>query len=129
MPFTLCLDVTLRVAAVPRAAEAAQRLQADFTELAQDARNWPFRAMKALAEGDVLVVRASLLEPIEDFYGADARGRAHGEVVAADVVLRMLNAHCAQWRALEVGDRPVRAHTQRVRRRFWTGPLRDPQAH
>jgi hypothetical protein len=118
LPFTLCLDVTLRVAAVPTTARAAVRLQDDLTELAKDPRRWAFRSITAKAEGDELVVRARLLEPIEDLYGADPE--APGDLVATDVVLELLNRHCAAWRALEIGDRPIRADTQRVRRRFWT---------
>jgi hypothetical protein len=118
LPFTLCLDVTLRVAAVPTTARTAARLQDELSELARDPRRWAFRSISAAAEGDELVIRARLLEPIEDLYGADPE--APGDLVATDVVLELLNRHCPAWRALEVGDRPIRADTQRVRRRFWT---------
>jgi hypothetical protein len=121
LPFTLCLDVTLRVAAVPTTARTAARLQDELSELAQDPRRWAFRSIAATAEGDELVVRARLLEPIEDLYGADPE--APGDLVATDVVLELLNRHCPAWRALEVGDRPIRADTQRVRRRFWTAGI------
>ncbi|WCB96428.1 hypothetical protein DSM104299_05187 [Baekduia alba] len=118
MPFTLCLDVTLHVAAVPTTATVAVRLQAELTELAEDPRRWALRSITVTAEGGDLVVRARLLEPIEDLYGADPD--APGDLVAADVVLELLNRHCPTWRALEIGERPISAHTQRVRRRFWT---------
>jgi hypothetical protein len=118
LPFTPCLDVTLRVAAVPAAAQAASRLQDEFTALARDPHQWAFRYLRAECDADELVVRALLLEPIEDLYGADAA--VPGDVAASDVVLRLLNAHSAGWRELDVGDRPMRAHCQRVRRRYWT---------
>jgi hypothetical protein len=128
LPFTLCLDVTLRVGAVPAAAQAASRLQAEFTQLADTKHRWAFRYLRAQAEADELVVRALLLEPIEDLYeGGDTMvtGRESdvtgGELAAADIVLRLLNAHSRGWRELDVGDRPMRAHCQRVRRRYWTG--------
>jgi hypothetical protein len=120
VPFTLCLDVTLRVAAVPSSAAAAARLQADFTELARDPHHWAFRYVRAECDADELVVRALLLEPIEDLYGADHA--SPGDVAASDVVLRLLNAHSEGWRELEVGDRPMRAQCHRVRRRYWTRP-------
>jgi hypothetical protein len=118
LPFTLCLDVTLRVAAVPAAAAAASRLQVEFTELARDPRRWPFRYLRAESDADELVVRALLLEPIEDLYGADET--ADADLAASDVVLELLNAHSEGWRDLDVGDRPMRANCQRVRRRYWT---------
>jgi hypothetical protein len=119
LPFTLCLDVTLRVAAVPTTARAAVRLQDELAELAEDPRRWPFRTFSAGVEDGDLVVRARLLEPIDDLYDADLVD-LQGELVATDLVLELLNKHCAAWRALEVGDRPLRAETRRVRRRFWT---------
>jgi hypothetical protein len=112
LPFTPCLDVTLRVASVPAAPQAALRLQADFVELSRDPHRWAFRYVHAEVEAGDLVVRALLLEPIEDLYGADAE--------AVDVVLRLLNANCPAWRALDVGEQRVRAHARRVRRRYWT---------
>jgi hypothetical protein len=116
LPFTLCLDVTLRVAAVPATARAAARLRAELTELAGDPRHWALRTFTAEAEDGDLVVHARLLEPIDDLYGIDV----HGDLVASDLVLELLNKHCATWRALDIGDRPLRAQTRRVRRRFWT---------
>ena len=124
LPFTPCLDVTLRVAAVPATARAAVRLQAELTELGQDPRLWALRTFAAKAEDGDLVVRARLLEPIDDLYGAED----YGELVATDLVLELLNKHCATWRALEVGDRPLRAETRRVHRRFWTRGEADQRA-
>jgi hypothetical protein len=126
LPFTPCLDVTLRVASVPRAAHAAALLQEEIDALAADPRRWALRAITAEAEAGDLVVRARLLEPIEDFYGADPE--EPGELVAVDVVLELLNRHCAAWRALDVGDRPLRTHTHRVPRRFWTAGMGDEPA-
>jgi hypothetical protein len=123
LPFTLCLDVTLRVAAVPAAAQTAARLQDDFDRLAARGEHWAFRYVRAAAEGDELIVRGLLLEPVEDLYDADPD--AHGDQLATDVLLRLLNAHSGAWRALEVGDRRIRSSTQRVRRRFWTPRLDD----
>jgi hypothetical protein len=121
VPFTPCLDVTLRVAAVPATARTALRLQAELVSLAQDPRRWAFQSFTAEAEGGDLVVRARLLEPIEDLYAADPE--APGDVSAPDVVLELLNRHCAAWRALDVGDRPLRTETHRARRRFWTAAM------
>jgi hypothetical protein len=127
MPFTLCLDVTLRVAAIPGAERTALRLQSEFTELARDPHRWPFRYVRADGDGDddVLVVRALLLEPIEELYGVDAVA-ANGELVATDVLLALLDANCSTWRALDVGSRRVSASTHRVRRRYWTGEAAGP---
>jgi hypothetical protein len=119
VPFTLCLDVTLRVETAPRADATAQRLSEEFTELALTPARWAFRHLTAQAEGDDLVVSARLLEPIEELYGADRD--AHGEHAGPDVVLELLNAHCPAWRAADVGDRPLRWTCERVRRRWWTG--------
>lgn len=121
MPFTPCLDVILRVAAVPATARTAMRLQEELTALAQDPRRWAFRSISAQADGHDLVVYARLLEPIEDLYSADPE--TPGDISAPDVVLELLNRHCAAWRALDVGDRPLRSETQRVRRRFWTDAM------
>jgi hypothetical protein len=121
LPFTPCLDVILRVSAVPATARTAVRLQNELTTLAEDPRRWAFRSISARAEADDLVVHARLLEPIEDLYSADPD--TPGDVSAPDVVLELLNRHCAAWRALDVGDRPLRTETQRVRRRFWTDAL------
>jgi hypothetical protein len=118
LPFTLCLDVTLRVAAVPRTAPTAARLQAEIDVLGQDPRHWAFRSITARAEGGDLVVNARLLEPIEDLYEAGAE--TPGGPGATDLVLALLAHHCAVWRALAVGERPLHAETRRVRRRFWT---------
>jgi hypothetical protein len=118
VPFTLCLDVTLRVEAAPRAAETAQRLSDEFAELALAPARWPFRYLSAHAEGDDLVVCARLLEPIEELYGADPA--AQSEHAATDVLLELLNAHCPAWRAADVGDRPLRWTCERARRRYWT---------
>jgi len=119
LPFTLCLDVTLRVAAVPAAAKAALRLQSEFTELARDPHRWSFRSLRADADGEVLVVRALLLEPIEDLY--DAEPPVGRELQPTDVLLHLLGANCPTWRALEVDPEAVSAKVLRVRRRFWTG--------
>jgi hypothetical protein len=119
LPFTPCLDVTLRVPSVPAAPRAAQRLEADFALLARDPQQWAFRSLRAEVEDGDLVVRATLLEPLEDLY--DVGGGDEGpEQMATDVVLALLNANCPAWRALEVPDGRVSAHTRRVRRRFWT---------
>jgi hypothetical protein len=118
VPFTPCLDVTLHVAAVPTAAKAALRLQAEFIELARDPHRWTFRYVSADIEGDTLIVRALLLEPIEDLY--DAAPSPDGELPAADVLLGLLNANCPTWRSLEVGRRHVGSTVRRVRRRYWT---------
>lgn len=120
MPFTLCLAVTLRVEAAPRAIETAARLQEEFIQLALLPARWPFRYMGAAAERQDLIVTARLLEPIEELYGADVE--AHGEYAAPDVVLKLLNAHCAVWRDADVGERPLRWTAERVRRRWWTTP-------
>jgi hypothetical protein len=125
LPFTPCLDVILRVAAVPATARIAARLQDELTTLAADPRRWAFRSFTATAEGEDLVVHARLLEPIEDLYAADPE--APGDVSATDVVLELLNRHCAAWRALDVGERPLRGEVQRVRRRFWTAAMDTPQ--
>lgn len=125
MPFTPCLDVILRIAAVPATARTAARLQDELTTLAADPRRWAFRSFSAEADGDVLVVHARLLEPIEDLYAADPE--APGDVSATDVVLELLNRHCAAWRALDVGERPLRGQVTRVRRRFWTEAMDAPQ--
>jgi hypothetical protein len=119
LPFTPCLDVTLRVPAVPRAARVAQRLEADFAELSRDPRRWAFRSLHAEAEDGDLVVRATLLEPLEDLYDVDP-GDERPEQAATDVVLALLNANCPAWRGLDVRDQRVSAHTRRVHRRFWT---------
>jgi hypothetical protein len=121
LPFTPCLDVTLRVASVPAAPQAALRLESDFVELARDPHRWAFRSLRAEVEGADLVVRALLLEPLEDLYGALA-GVHGGDLAATDVLLQLLNANCPAWRALEVGDRRVSAEARRVRRRYWTEP-------
>jgi hypothetical protein len=121
LPFTPCLDVTLRLAAVPTTARSAVRLQDELTALAADPRRWAFRSFTATADGDDLVVHARLLEPIEDLYAADPD--APGDVSATDVVLELLNRHCAAWRALDVGERPLRREVVRVRRRFWTAGM------
>ena len=78
-------------------------------------------------EDGELVVRARLLEPIDDLYGADLAD-LQGEHVAHRPRPRLLNKHCAAWRALEVGDRPLRAEVRRVRRRFWTRGEADQRA-
>lgn len=119
MPFTPCLDVTLRVPAVPAATQAARRLQDDFAELARHPRRWAFRSLHAEVEDGDLVVHATLLEPLEDVYGVSA-GDEQPEQAATDVVLALLNANCPAWRALDVRDQRVSAHTQRVNRRFFT---------
>jgi hypothetical protein len=121
LPFTPCLDVILRVSAVPATGRTALRLQDELTALAEDPRRWAFRSITAGADGDDLVVHARLLEPIEDLYSADPD--TPGDVSAPDVVLALLNRHCAAWRALDVGDRPLRSETTRVRRRFWTDAM------
>ncbi|HMJ34410.1 MAG TPA: hypothetical protein VK501_10880 [Baekduia sp.] len=119
MPFTLCLDVTLRVEAAPRAAETARRLTEEFAALGRIPGLWAFRYLGAQADGADLLVSARLLEPVEELYGADPD--RDGEHAPADVVLRLLNAHCATWRSADVGDRPLRWSSERVRRRVWTG--------
>jgi hypothetical protein len=119
LPFTPCLDVTLRVPAVPAASRAAERLEADFVELGRDPQRWAFRSLHAEVEDGDLVVHATLLEPLEDLYDVDPDD-AHPEQAATDVVLALLNANCPAWRALDVRDQRVSAHTQRVRRRFFT---------
>jgi hypothetical protein len=119
MPFTLCLDVTLRVAAIPGAAKAALRLQSELTELARDPHRWPFRYVRADADGDTLVVTALLLEPIAELY--DAGATEGGEPEGTDVLLTLLSANCSTWRALDVGERRISADAHRVRRRYWTG--------
>jgi hypothetical protein len=123
LPFTPCLDVTLRVASVPAAAQAALRLTSDFVELARDPHRWAFRSLRADAEDGDLVVRALLLEPLEDLYGEQA-GLLEGddELAATDVLLQLLNANCPAWRALDVGDGRVSSSILRVRRRYWTEP-------
>ena len=121
MPFTPCLDVTLRVASVPAAPQAALRLEADFVELARDPHRWPFRHLHAAADGEALVVHALLLEPLDELYDTDLTDTVP-EAAAPDVVLALLNANCPAWRALEVGGRRVSAETQRVFRRIWTEP-------
>jgi hypothetical protein len=123
LPFTPCLDVTLRVAAVPAAAQAALRLQSDFTELARDPHQWAFRYVRAEARDGALVVRALLLEPVDDLYGPDVDPQ-RGEQAATDVLLELLNAHCPAWRALNVGEQRISADARRVRRRYWTDPPR-----
>jgi hypothetical protein len=121
LPFTPCLDVSLRVTSVASAPQAAFRLQADFVELARDPHRWPFRHLHAeTREGD-LVVRALLLEPLEELYGADVASDG-AEAAATDVVLALLNANCPAWRALEVGAQRVSADARRVHRRIWTEP-------
>lgn len=119
MPFTPCLDVTLRVPAVPAAERAARRLDADFAELARDPHRWAFRSLRAEVQDGDLLVHATLLEPLEELYGVDP-GDGRPEQAAADVVLALLNANCAAWRALDVRDRRVSADARRVRRRFFT---------
>lgn len=126
MPFTPCLDVTLRVAAVPAAATAALRLQSEFTELARDPHRWPFRSMRADGEGEVLTVRALLLEPIEDLYGTGPAAPAGREPVPADVLVALLHASCPSWRALDVDPERITARAVRVHRRFWTGGATTP---
>jgi len=121
LPFTPCLDVTLRVPAVPAAPQAALRLEADFVELSRDPHRWAFRSLHAEVEDGDLVVHATLLEPLEDLYGVDPDGD-QPEQAATDVVLALLNANCPAWRALDVRDQRVSAHTRRVRRRFFTAP-------
>jgi hypothetical protein len=121
LPFTPCLDVTLRVPAVPSAHQAALRLEADFVELSRDPHRWAFRSLHAEVEDGDLVVHATLLEPLEDLYGIEPEDD-RPEQAATDVVLALLNANCPAWRALDVGDTRVSAHTRRVRRRFWTAP-------
>jgi hypothetical protein len=127
MPFTLCLDVTLRVGAITGAAKTALRLQSEITELARDPHQWPFRYVRADVDedGDVLVVRALLLERLEELYGAGTAS-ASGELLATDVVLALLHANCATWRGLDVGDRRISVQTHRVRRRYWTGERAGP---
>jgi hypothetical protein len=120
LPFTPCLDVTLRVPSVPAASQAALRLEADFVELSRDPHRWAFRSLHAEVEDGDLVVHATLLEPLEDLYGIEPDA-GHPEQAATDVVLALLNANCPAWRALDVRDQRVSAHTRRVRRRFWTG--------
>lgn len=119
LPFTPCLDVTLRVPSVPAATQAARRLQDDFDQLSQSPRRWAFRSLHAEVEDGDLVVHATLLEPLEDVYGINS-GDEQPEQMATDVVLALLNANCPAWRALDVRDRRVSAHTQRVHRRFFT---------
>jgi hypothetical protein len=121
LPFTPCLDVTLRVPAVPAATQAALRLEADFVELSRDPHHWAFRSLHAEVEDGDLVVRATLLEPLEDHYGIDADDE-RPEQAATDVVLALLNANCPAWRALDVRDQRVSAHTHRTHRRFFTAP-------
>jgi hypothetical protein len=124
LPFTPCLDVTLRVSSVHAAPQAALRLEADFVELARDPHRWPFRSLRADVEDGDLVIRALLLEPLEDLYGALAGldGTDRADLAATDVLLQLLNANCPAWRALDVGDQRVSSYTRRVRRRFWTDP-------
>ena len=119
MPFTPCVDVTLRVASVPAAEQAALRLTSDFVELARDPQHWAFRSLHADVDDGGLVVRATLLEPLEDVYGIVPED-GDPELAAADVVLALLNANCPAWRALEVGQQRVSADIRRVRRRYWT---------
>jgi hypothetical protein len=126
LPFTPCLDVILRIPAVPATARTAARLQDELATLATDPRRWAFRSFAAEADGDDLVLRARLLEPIEDLYAADPE--APGDVSATDVVLELLNRHCATWRALDIGERPPSVLVTRVRRRFWTDAMDAPQA-
>ncbi|HEY6761703.1 MAG TPA: hypothetical protein VI318_19535 [Baekduia sp.] len=126
MPFTLCLDVTLRVAACPRTAGTAARLQAELDALARDPRHWAFRAITASAEDGDLVVHARLLEPVEDLYEADPE--RPGGLGSTDIVLHLLARHCATWRALGTGERTLHAETRRVRRRFWTHGEADQRA-
>jgi hypothetical protein len=123
LPFTPCLDVTLRVPSVAAAAHWALRLEADFVELSRDPQRWAFRSLHAEASDGDLVVRATLLEPLEDLYGV-APESDEPELAATDVVLALLNANCPAWRALDVGEQRVSAHTRRVNRRFWTTPPR-----
>jgi hypothetical protein len=123
MPFTLCLDVTLRVAAIAGAEKTALRLQSEFTELARDPHRWPFRYVRADTDDhDVLVVRALLLEPLEELYGIAAPASG-ADLVATDVLLELLSANCSTWRALDVTRRHVSGHAHRVRRRYWTGDI------
>lgn len=119
LPFTPCLDVTLRVPSVAAAPEAARRLEADFAALSRDPRQWAFRSLRAEVEDGDLLVRVTLLEPLEDLYDV-APDDERPEQAATDVVLALLNANCPAWRALDVRDQRVSAHTRRVRRRFWT---------
>lgn len=119
MPFTPCLDVTLRVASVPAAPQAALRLESDFVELSRDPHRWAFRSLRAEVEDGDLVVHALLLEPLEDLYGEQA-ALAGDDLAATDVLLQLLNANCPAWRALEVGEQRVSSYTKRVRRRYWT---------
>jgi hypothetical protein len=121
LPFTPCLDVTLRVASVPAASQVALRLASDFVELARDPHRWAFRSVRADAEDGDLVVRAVLLEPLEDLYGEQA-GLAGPDLAATDVLLQLLNANCPAWRALDVGEQRVSSLTRRVRTRYWTEP-------
>lgn len=120
MPFTPCLDVTLRVAAVPAAPQAALRLESDFVELARDPHRWAFRSLRAEVEGADLVVHALLLEPLEDLYGEQAAGLDGPDLVATDVLLQLLHANCPSWRALDIGKQRVSSLTRHVRRRYWT---------
>jgi hypothetical protein len=132
MPFTLCLDVTLRVAAIQGAARTALRLQSEITELARDPHRWPFRYVRADVDEDdrsVLVVRALLLEPLAELYGAVGGAAApagSGEPDATDVLLALLDAHCPTWHGLDVDERRISTRTHRVRRRYWTGERAGP---
>ena len=125
MPFTPCLDVTLRVAAVPAAAKAALRLQAEFIELARDPHRWTFRYVRADVRDDALIVRALLLEPIEELY--ETGPPQAGEPPAADALLRLLKANCPTWRALEVSRRSFSCDVERVHRRYWTDGAMQPR--
>jgi hypothetical protein len=128
MPFTLCLDVTLRVAAITGAARTALRLQSEITELARDPHRWPFRYVRADVDeddGEVLVVRALLLEPLAELYGVGAAAGS-GELIATDVLLALLDANCPTWRGLDVDDQRISTLTHRVRRRYWTGERAGP---
>lgn len=121
LPFTPCLDVTLRVLSVPAAPQAALRLEADFVELSRDPHRWAFRSLHAEVQDGDLVVHATLLEPLEDLYGVESEDD-RPEEAATDVVLALLNANCPAWRALDVRGQRVSAHTRRVHKRFWTTP-------
>jgi hypothetical protein len=111
--------VTLRVPSVPAAPQAAVRLQDDFVELSRDPQHWAFRSLSVEVEDGDLLVHATLLEPLEDLYDVEPDDE-RPEQAATDVVLALLNANCPAWRALDVRDQRVSAHTRRVRRRFWT---------